>query len=66
MISISDLLGAYFWYLSLHRTSVAANTAICQSAIAVVFLLSVFILKESITVLKVYFVSWVYIYSMYT
>ena len=43
----------YTWYLSLPRTEVAANTAIYESATAFVFLISVPILGERVTLVKV-------------
>lgn len=42
----------YSWYLSLPITSVSANTSIYNSASIFVFILSIFILKEKITILK--------------
>ena len=43
----------YSWYLSLPRTEVAANTAIYEAATAFVFILSVPILGERVTLIKV-------------
>ncbi|XP_065844597.1 uncharacterized protein [Oscarella lobularis] len=46
-------VSAYTWYLSLTRTSVSGNTAIYQSSSAVVFIMSVPLLKEKVTIPKV-------------
>ena len=43
----------YTWYLSLPRTEVSTNTAIYESATAFVFLISVPILGERVTLVKV-------------
>ena len=43
----------YSWYLSLPRTEVSANTAIYETATAFVFILSVPILGERVTLIKV-------------
>jgi drug/metabolite transporter (DMT)-like permease len=47
------LAGGITWYLSLESTSVAANTAIYMSLPAFIFVLSVPVLRERPTVLKV-------------
>jgi len=46
-------LSAYTWYMSLPITSVSANTAIYMCACAAVFLISIPVLREKITVVKV-------------
>ena len=53
ILAAVGLVSAYTWYISLTQTSVPANTAIYQSASAFVFVLSVPILRERVTVLKV-------------
>ncbi|XP_019851351.1 PREDICTED: uncharacterized transporter C405.03c-like [Amphimedon queenslandica] len=57
VVSVTSLLSAYFWYLSLPQTSVPANVAIYQSAVAFTFILSVPLLRESVTVVKILAVS---------
>jgi solute carrier family 35 protein F3/4 len=44
---------AYTWYLSLSRTYVSVNTAIYNSACVFVFLFSVGLLKEKVSLLKI-------------
>ncbi|XP_064384579.1 uncharacterized protein LOC135333537 isoform X2 [Halichondria panicea] len=53
LIAAVGLVSGYTWYLSLSRTNVPANTAIFQCAAAVVFIISVPLLKERVTVLKI-------------
>ena len=53
LISSLQIVSGYFWYLSLSRTNVPANTAIYQSAAAFTFILSVPILREKVTLVKV-------------
>lgn len=52
-LAIVSFSSAYSWYYSLARTNIPANTAIYQSACVWVFILSIFLLKERITVLKI-------------
>jgi len=47
------VVSGYTWFASLPLTSVSANTAIYNSSAAFVFIFSIFLVKESITVLKV-------------
>lgn len=53
LISTLVFFGAYAWYLSLHMTIPSANNAIYQSASAFVFVFSVFLTKETVTIQKV-------------
>ena len=53
MLGIAIFGSTYTWYLSLPLTSVAGNSAVYQSAPVFVFLFSVPLLGESVTVLKV-------------
>lgn len=46
-------LCGWFWYLSIPHTSVTANTAIYDSAFVFVFIFSMFLLKEKISLLKI-------------
>ncbi|KAH3743280.1 hypothetical protein Pelo_15334 [Pelomyxa schiedti] len=48
---------SYTWYLSLPRTSIAGNTAVYNSACAIVFVLSVIILHEKVALSKILAVS---------
>jgi len=50
---VISFFGGYFWYLSLTRTNIPANTAIYQCTAAIVFVISVPILRERVTVMKV-------------
>eukprot|EP00727_Mastigamoeba_balamuthi_P001857 m51a1_g11669 hypothetical protein (297) ;mRNA; r:7564-8586 len=43
----------YSWYLSLPRTSVSVNTAIYNSSPAFVFIFSIFLIRDRVTVCKV-------------
>lgn len=43
----------YLWYLSLPKTSVAVNTSIYQSSAIIVYVLSVFLFRESVGLIKV-------------
>ncbi|CEM02758.1 unnamed protein product [Vitrella brassicaformis CCMP3155] len=51
-IGILAFVSGWFWYLSLPRTSVSGNTAIYQSSCTMVYLISIFVLKERVTWLK--------------
>ena len=53
VVAICGVSLDYLWFLSLPRTNVPANTAIYQSSLLFTFLLSVPILRERVTVLKV-------------
>jgi solute carrier family 35 protein F5 len=53
VFNVVTLAGGITWYLSLESTSVAANTAIYMSLPAFIFVLSVPVLRERPTVLKV-------------
>lgn len=44
---------AYFWYRSLPLTAVAANNSIYQSASVFVFIFSVILIKEKVTLQKI-------------
>lgn len=46
-------LCGWFWYLSIPHTSVTANTAIYDSSFVFVFIFSIFLLKEKISLLKI-------------
>jgi len=50
-------LVAYAWYLSLPLTQVGANTTIYQSASVFVFIFSIFLLNESVTLRKIFSVA---------
>ena len=53
LLSIVSAACAYIWYLSLHRTLVSVNNVLYQSSAVFVYLLSVPILAEPVTVAKV-------------
>jgi len=53
MFSVFQYASALFWYLSLPLTSVSANTAIYQSSCIFIYILSIFMLKEKVTLGKV-------------
>lgn len=44
----------YFWYLSVAHTSITANTAIYDSSFVFVFIFSIFLLRERISILKIF------------
>jgi len=43
----------YTWYLSLQHTTISLNTTVYNANVAVVFVLSVFLLKEHVSLIKV-------------
>eukprot|EP00299_Pterocystis_sp_00344_P013503 c6622_g1_i1.p1 GENE.c6622_g1_i1~~c6622_g1_i1.p1 ORF type:complete len:296 (-),score=13.82 c6622_g1_i1:46-933(-) len=52
-VSILAFFAGYSWYLSLHITIPSANNAIYQSSCAFVFVFSVLLLKEKVTLPKI-------------
>lgn len=53
ILNVMGFVSGYTWYMSLPLTSVSANTAIYMCACAAVFLISIPLLREKITVIKV-------------
>lgn len=53
VLNVLGYISGYTWYMSLPITSVSANTAIYMCACAAVFLISIPVLREKITVIKV-------------
>ena len=52
-LSIPYFFSGYFFYLSITHTSVTANTAIFDSSFVFVFLFSIVLLRERISLLKI-------------
>lgn len=52
-LAFVSMFSAYMWYQSLSKTNIPANTAIFQSASVFVFIISVPLLREKVTLLKV-------------
>ncbi|KAL5261229.1 hypothetical protein ACHWQZ_G007063 [Mnemiopsis leidyi] len=53
ILNVLGYISGYTWYMSLPITSVSANTAIYMCACAAVFLISIPVLREKITIIKV-------------
>mmetsp|Transcript_32632 Transcript_32632/g.50664 ORF Transcript_32632/g.50664 Transcript_32632/m.50664 type:complete len:413 (-) Transcript_32632:89-1327(-) len=51
--SVPYFLCGYFWYLSIVHTSVTGNTVIYDSAFIFIFIFSIFLLRERISLLKI-------------
>ncbi|XP_063694354.1 uncharacterized protein LOC134826024 isoform X2 [Bolinopsis microptera] len=53
VLNVLGYISGYTWYMSLPITSVSANTAIYMCACAAVFIISIPVLREKITIIKV-------------